>query len=427
MPRRITTVIRIEPPLCWRTLSHLALIILAPIILAIVTSGCVAADNRIYDLHYSIELQPEADRARITIEMDNADLLRQLSFKIKPGIHTRIEANGKLDLSDRQALWQPPSKNARLSLYAKVSHERDDGEYDAFMSDTWAIFRGDDLIPAATVKAKKGARARATLEVKLPPGWSSADTGWQKLRDFHFLVDNPERRFDRPTGWMIAGKLGIRRDQVGNTEIAVAAPRGSDIPRMNIMAFLNFVWPQMESAFGTVPPKLLIVSAGKPMWRGGLSAPNSLFLHADRPLVSENGTSSLIHELTHAITRIRGAKNDDWIAEGLAEFYSFELLYRAGGMTSARRKKIIRWLSNWGGGVKNLRKRQSTGETTARATVLFDQLDREIRKRSNNTASLDTVTRELITLRKVSLQDLRNACKKVIGAEPKSLNTSLLE
>ena len=37
-----------------------------------------------------------------------------------------------------------------------------------------------------------------------------------------------------------------------------------------------------------------------------------------------------MHELTHAVTRIRGARNEDWIAEGLAEFYSIELPRRAG-------------------------------------------------------------------------------------------------
>ena len=44
-------------------------------------------------------------------------------------------------------------------------------------------------------------------------------------------------------------------------------------------------------------PRLLIVSAGDPMWRGGLSGPSSMFLHSDRPLISENRTSTLLHEL----------------------------------------------------------------------------------------------------------------------------------
>ncbi len=419
--RRAKTI-PIEPPLYWHALRYLVLIMMVS-----ATSACVVADERIYNLQYTIELQPEADRAQVTIEIDNAELLRTLLFNINPKVHSHIQANGKLEMNGGQAVWHPPGQKARLSLFAKVSNERDDGEFDAVMTKDWAIFRGDDLIPAATVKAKRGAFARAMLEIKLPPGWTSAETGWQKVRDFHFLIDNPERHFDRPTGWVIAGKLGTRRDQVGSTEIVVSAPGGADVPRMEIMTFLNFVWPDIELAFGTVPPKLLIVSAGKPMWRGGLSAPNSLFLHSDRPLVSENGTSSLIHELTHTITRIHGDRNDDWIAEGLAEFYSFELLYRAGGMTPNRREKVVRWLANWGADVEALRKRSSTGRTTARAAVLFDDLDKEIRKRSNNEFSIDDITRELIALRRVSLNDLRRVCKTLMGIEPISLNTALLE
>jgi predicted metalloprotease with PDZ domain len=167
------------------------------------------------------------------------------------------------------------------------------------------------------------------------------------------------------------------------------------------------------------------------MWRGGLSASNSLFLHSDRPLVSENGTSPLLHELTHMVTRISGAStantNDDWIAEGLAEFYSFELLYRADGMTKSRRSKIIKNLAKWGAEVKHLRKSKSTGPVTARAVVLLDELDKEIRKRSNNKYSIDDVTRDLMKTRKVSLDDLHNSVEKLIGPKIDALNSSLLK
>lgn len=164
-----------------------------------------------------------------------------------------------------------------------------------------------------------------------------------------------------------------------------------------------------------------MVAMGDPMWRGGLSASNSLFLHADRPLVSENGTSPLLHEMTHMFTRLKGVvtehANDDWIVEGLAEFYSFDLLYRAGGMSKDRRKKIIEKLAKWGADVKNLREGPSKGPVTARAVVLMDELDREIRRKSD--ASIDDLTRALMAKRKVSLADLRAAAEDIVG-EPLS-------
>jgi predicted metalloprotease with PDZ domain len=175
---------------------------------------------------------------------------------------------------------------------------------------------------------------------------------------------------------------------------------------------------------------LLVVGAADPMWRGGLSASNSLFLHADRPLVSENGTSSLVHELTHMVTRISGVEtattNDDWIAEGIAEFYSFEILYRAHGISKSRRSRIIRDLARWGADVEHLRQGRSSGAITARAVVLLDQLDQEIRQRSKDKYSLDDVTRQLMTKRKVSLADLREATAKLIGDKIDTLDSPLL-
>ncbi|HCP55752.1 MAG TPA: hypothetical protein DIU04_13580, partial [Pseudomonas sp.] len=114
--------------------------------------------------------------------------------------------------------------------------------------------------------------------------------------------------------------------------VTVAAPKDEGMHRMDVLTLLTFIWPEMQSVFPRDPAKLLIVGAGDPMWRGGLSASNSYFMHADRPLVSENGTSSLVHELVHVFSRINDADKSDWISEGLAEYYAIELMRRAGGM-----------------------------------------------------------------------------------------------
>src|SRR3546814_10217934 len=83
------------------------------------------------------------------------------------------------------------------------------------------------------------------------------------------------------------------------------------------------------------------------MWRGGLSGPNSLYMHADRPIVSENGTSSLVHELVHVFSRIKDSDRSDWITEGLAEYYAIELVRRAGGMSEDRYQAVREHLTKW--------------------------------------------------------------------------------
>lgn len=391
----------------------------------------IADDKLAYNTQYIIALEPERQGAQVSIKIDNHGLIDRLVFKNNKNTYTNIRANGKLVINDSQVIWDLPKEDAQLTLFVKITHAKSDNKFDALINEGWAIFRGDDLVPAMHTYEADGAYSKATLEVQIPESWNSIETGWPRLSGNRFAIDNPDRRFDRPTGWMIAGDLGTRRATVKKTNITVSAPAGQNFRRMDVLTFLNFSWREMNQAFEKTPEKLLIVGAGDPMWRGGLSASNSLFLHADRPMVSENGTSPILHELIHMVTRISGQKtdktNDDWIAEGIAEFYSFELLYRAKGMTKARRNNIVEDLESWGKEVKHLRKSQSTGTVTARAVVLLDELDQEIRLRSKGKYCLDHVVRQLMEKRKVSLDDLKVASESLVKGKPlATLNSPLL-
>jgi predicted metalloprotease with PDZ domain len=285
------------------------------------------------------------------------------------------------------------------------------------------------LVPAFHTYEKEGAYSQTKIKFSLPEKWT-VKSSWENKSRFEFIVDNPERRFDRPVGWFIVGQIGTRQANISGTSVTVASPKASGMQRMEALTFFSFVWPQVKKTFGQVPEKLLIVGAPDPMWRGGLSSPNSLYLHVDRPIVSENGTSPLFHEITHMITRIRGKvtdkHNDDWIAEGLAEYYSFELLHKAGGISKNRKKKILEKLTGWGRGIKHLRQSKSTGPVTARAVVLFAELDQEIQQKSQNKYDLGDVTKALMKKREVSFEDLRQEVEELID-NSKTLNDSVLK
>lgn len=391
----------------------------------VLTNDAYGDNDSSYDVKYTVELIPKKGYALVTLDIQDASLLTKLDFTLNPKIHKRIKANGELKLSKTSASWSPPQKNAKLQLQAKISHKRSKGKFDALMTRNWAIFRGDDLIPPAKVASKKGAKSKSYLSFILPKGWQSVETGWQRDKSIplkkgqknapHFIIDNPERRFDRPTGWMIAGNIGTRRTSIGNTTISVSAPTNTLFHRMDILTYLSFLWPEIEKAFGSLPEKLLIVGGDDPMWRGGLSASNSLFLHADRPLVSENGTSTLLHEIVHMTTRIRGYDLDDWIAEGLAEYYSIELLHRSGGINQQRKDIVKQKLSDWSKGVNEMRIKQSSGPVTAKATLVFYALDKEIRERTAGRKGLDDLTRALMIHKKVSFQILKGSCTELTG------------
>src|SRR5690606_10679236 len=110
-------------------------------------------------------------------------------------------------------------------------------------------------------------------------------------------------------------------------------------------------------------------------------------------LVSANGTSTPIHELVHVVTGITGKKTHNWITEGIAEYYAVELLYRAGAFTDSRKAKIFTGLEEWSKDVNTLRHKNSSSHITGRATVLFRDLDDEIRKITKDAQTLDDLVR----------------------------------
>jgi predicted metalloprotease with PDZ domain len=383
-----------------------------------------------YRVDYEFELLPEQDKARVRITIEHGKYLREISFNNTANAFSSIRANGKLMLEKGRVQWLLPSTGkAWMSYDVQLTHQRAPKEYDALITDKWAIFRGDDLVPPVKTREINQATTNAYLTFKLPAGWRSVETGWQRQKNTTFRIDNPERLFDRPTGWMIAGDLGTRRVALDSTEITISAPKGSGVRRLDMAAWLYFIWPEMHKVFTKTPKKLLIVSAGDPMWRGGLSGPNSLFVHADRPFISENGTSPLLHELVHSVSRISGVvsadANDDWIAEGLAEYYSIELIYRAGGISATRRKQIFSALKKASKHITYLGNGESIARTTDSAVVLFNNLDKELRATTPYT--IDDITHTLISIRKVSLYDLRKTAEKLLGKKSRVLSAVPLQ
>ena len=397
--------------------------------------GCAsfpsAADSKrpSYDVDYTVAFLPADGVAAVTITTEaRSGHVSRLRLRMPKSRYSAVEGDGQIVRDGKYIVWEPPRKGGSLRYRYRVDHERRSGGFDARMTEDWVIVRGDDLIPSASVRATRDADSRARLKFSLPEGWTNVDTPFVMAQNGkEFVVVDPSRRFDRPKGWIIAGKVGTRREWIEDTEVSVAGPKGEDVRRNDTLAFVNLTLPQMKRAFGELPSKLLIVSARDPMWRGGLSGPRSLFLHADRPLISENGTSSLVHELVHVVTRLRGADDDDWIVEGLAEFYSVELMRRAGLLSKARHEKALDWMRDYGKPVHRLSANRSSGRVTARAVMLLDALDGEIRARTDDDASLDDVTQALMKKREVSRRDLAELVEKLTGEPSEVLASPLLD
>jgi hypothetical protein len=374
-----------------------------------------AAPKLVYGFDVEVTMSADRDLAEVELRVvQDAALLNEVRWRIGPARGFR--GDGSIETLDDAVLWRVPADGGRLSYEVPIRHRRNSKGHDAWIGPRWAIFRGDDLVPSARTLTETGARSRTRLRFELPDDWSSI-TAYPRTDDGWYRVDRPERRFDRPVGWMAVGRLGVRRATISGVDVAVAGPTGIGLRRMDMLAFLNWNLPALTAVFEGFPGQLLVVSAGEPMWRGGLSGPGSLFLHQDRPLISENGTSTLMHELMHLAQGYRADDGGDWIVEGLAEFYSIEFMRRSGTLPPEQAARAFERQREWGHDVDSLRTDRSTGATTARAATLFAELDREIRRATAGEASLDDVARGLSAQDgPVDLVTLREVAEQVTGA-----------
>lgn len=152
-----------------------------------------------------------------------------------------------------------------------------------------------------------------------------------------------------------------------------------------------------------------------------------MFLHSDRPLISENRTSTLLHELVHIAMRLRGDAESDWIVEGFAEYYSVETLRRSGGISERRYNQALADMHHWAKRAPTLFKKSSKGATTARAVLVLVAADREIREKTNGRKSLDDVARALAKDGgEVSLMRLQKAAAEVVGRPLKTFERKQL-
>lgn len=378
--------------------------------------------ERVYGVDYRVKPDISRGGAYVRLKVSQSEkLLRELSMPLNAKMISDIGGDGEISIDDERIRWVPPADGGELRWFATINHRRNRNTYDAFIGDDWALFRAEDVIPPTATRTLKRSASRTRLIFDLPDDWSAVTEYFRRSGVFN--VSNPSRRFDRPTGWIVLGKLGVRHEDIAGVRVVVAAPENHAVRRMDILAMLNWTLPDLVRLLPGFPKRLTVISAGEPMWRGGLSAPRSFYVHADRPLISENGTSTIMHEAIHVGLGISAVPGADWIVEGLAEYYSLEILRRSGTISEKRYRTAISKLASWGKGAKTLCADPSTGEVTARAATVMARLNDEISKKSDRKRNLDDVIRRVAGSEdKISIQQLLKIVADLAGSESEVLS-----
>ncbi|SDS86173.1 hypothetical protein SAMN05216598_3037 [Pseudomonas asplenii] len=402
-------------------------------LLLLMLAGSAWAGKKV-ELDYHIRLLPQSDQAEVRLTLAQGSAVRSLDFALgAQGYYTDFKADGQWLTQPDQAgsgsrgIWRPAAGKASLSYRVSISHPRRNGTFDTRMTSHWALLRGEELVPPARLDQQDGTELVSRLEFELPTGWKSVETAWPRIGKNRFRIDNVSRLFDRPTGWILAGNLGSRRERLGETEVTVAAARGEGMRRMDVLTLLTFVWPKVQEVFPRNPPKLLVVGAGESMARGARAAHDSIYVHSTGPLIGESGASPLVRELVHVFGRINDSHHSDWIGEGLAEYYAIELVRRAGGISEERYQALQARMARISHAVTSLRGDQVSGPTVARAVLLLQALDREIRQQTGDKHSLDDVSRAAMRLDTVTTQEFIQLSESVLGGPSKVLATDLLK
>jgi len=391
--------------------------VLASVLVLFVAAAAAAqAEGPVYDVFIEARVVPSERLMRVSIETSRgARHLKQAIFRIDPERHLGFSGDGEITIEGDRVSWTPPTTGGVLHYSFRIDHLRDDRGYDSRCTNTWAVFRGGDMVPAAFVRFTDGARSRTRLQFVLPEGWSVA-APYTRLRGGVYRVEHEHRSFDRPTGWFALGDLGVTIEEIAGTKVSVAGPVRHGVRRLDLLAMLHWNLPELNRIIGTPMERVLVVSAGDPMWRGGLSGPASMFVHATRPLISNDGTSPLLHELVHAAMGAYADDRADWIVEGMAEYYSLELLRRSGTLESQRvQEQLDGAVAAYEAGAT----KGPNSSRTWRGVGYMVRLDAQIRERTEGAQSLDDVLRFLVATRGESnLAKLRSAVAEVTGLDP---------
>ena len=131
-------------------------------------SAATDADNpNHYELLFSIDLTKATSKAEASITLRQTNqLLREARFKAPRDTYSDFSGDGEIERKGKYLHWRPPAKGGTLSYKVLITHERNKGGYDAAVTDDWAIFRGDDIFPPASIMQRTNVSASSKLQVK---------------------------------------------------------------------------------------------------------------------------------------------------------------------------------------------------------------------------------------------------------------------
>lgn len=370
-----------------------------------------------YSINYKVHVtKSEPLLPRVEIQLKGADEIVDMTSLLQEGRYLQFRGDGKITQIGSDIVWKPMGLQASLSYRVVVPHERKPGIYDSYGKKDWVITRTADLFPRKRLQFRKAGKSLTTVSFDLPPGWSAVSE-MPRIGDNSFRAfesDENEYEYDRPTGWLLYGKIESRKVAAREAKITIAYPydfikpsESSDdervLRREKYLKWFEKKLDHMQEIYAKVIPlmadflpeyakEFLVIIGKDPMWRGGLSGENSLYLNRGVPNITKDHTSTLVHEYFHVSDGFIKDKQDaEWLVEGLAEFYSLRLLYDAKISTKKDFHEGVTMLKEAGQWGVNLTKSKKQKVLYKNAPVVLFVLDEMLREKTAGVKSLNDV------------------------------------
>ena len=364
---------------------------------------------------------PTERAAHVTLELGKgAEHVHWLRFRIDPQRQLLFRGDGEVKTEGAHVTWTPPRTGGKLTYVFRIDHLRDARRYDARCAKTWTIFRGEDLVPPARVLVDDGARSRTRLRVRLPEGWSIA-TPYTKLRSGEYRVAHRRRGLSRPTGWMIAGVLGVVREEVSGVRVAIAGPKSMDVRRQDMLALLRWTLP--DPAPG--PDRAARAAAHRLRLRPDVARRSlgpRLAVHPRAPAADHRARPEPAAPRGHA----HGAAACARATTATGRSRAWRSSTRCSCWAARARSRPSAWQRDYefqaerGKEAEHLRSKTVSGAGTSRAVTVLRALDAKIREATQEKKSLDDVLRILVARGRrahdrAHAEDLRAG----LGSEPR--------
>jgi len=364
-------------------------------------AAAAAAPRTTYSVDYIVRVSTrEPGRARVRWMLAGIDEIESFRLVFRDERFSALEATGKVDRHGSTVVWRPGGPYAHLRYTIDVAHRRGAGpRFDSYAASDWIATRALYLFPEINVRFRGGtrqARSRARVLFQLPRGWRAAGIGAPVgAAGDAFSVDEPGKRFDRPRGWYLLGRIGRHRRRIAGMDVTVAQAPGSALDARRLLRLYGHTVPLLADILGPPPARLLVVSAPDPMWRGGLSGEDSFFVNGRIPLRSADKTCSYLHELFHVWQPFRPGRDGRWISEGLAEYYSLVLPHRAARLSDRSFARGIALFARYGRWGVDLTRTREPAALNNSAPYVMAWLDHEVRMATAGQRSLDDAVRDL--------------------------------